>query len=445
MRSIFLLSVILIFSRIVSFSQTVDDKNINDIKKLLEDYQKYSQFTITGASIEDSYAKNFTDMFTPKLHQKIENDLLGKSGDPKDFKTIDAYRQYAVTKYPYGVDVSLNMAALEIVDDFRNGANTGYVVKVNKSITGLYMQTKFFRKSIDLFFFVSNPTEEGGSMMLTGVLNEDDFKRYYGNKTVKGLYLGVAGGYGSGLVMNMEALTNPEIYQFNYVTDIEYNVGLDIMFTRGFGLGTGVFFNNFASEYTIEGYYRQSNVTITDLDGDYYIPEFEIQQMTETRVYTTMGFPFLLKFRTGKGKAAFYWDLGVIYSMVSSGYYTLEGTSTKRGYYPEYKVLLEDVPEYGFESRSFSAEENDLELPSNRLAGYMGFGIHIPIAGGVNMKIGTHLQYGITGVDTEGISQHDYDFANFLENPGQTFLHYGGLELGISYQLSRIWSKQFRK
>ena len=112
---------------------------------------------------------------------------------------------------------------------------------------------------------------------------------------------------------------------------------------------------------------------------------------------------------------------------MTTGYYILNGESTTSGYYPDYNVLLEDIPDYGFETTSFSNEETDITIPSNALSAYTGFGVYIPLPANLSMKIGANLKYGITDMELEP--------SPVLTDPGQTFLRYGGIEIGLAYHL----------
>jgi len=432
---------LMLYVSINSFAQLIDEAKLKDITSLLKKYELYNQFTTDGNNIDATYTQNFVNLFDAILFKELYNDFAATKEESFSFGSAQEYMQIVTKNYPYGVDVTLDMAQMKVMDVFHTKTKAGYIVMVPKKNAGLYRSKTFFRGNYPLYFFISEVVgEKQSEFKISGVLDQDSYQKYQGNNTINGLYVGLKGGYGATMVYNQEA-SNTEIYQVEYQQNMNFGFELSYMFTRGFGLGTGVGMNTYSTSYSIDYYNEPSPSMLIDIDGDEYLPNVYVTDLVETDVYESIEIPLLLKFRTGKGKTAFYMDLGVIYSLIS-GYYTQEGYSTRSGYYPEWELTLEDIEEYGFYNyKSLDGTQTDLVVPSSGLSAYAAMGLSIPLSHNFYMKLGANVRYGITDMEL-GTNSHANGLADFVENPGETLLHCGGVELGLSYNLSSIWKNK---
>lgn len=441
-KNIYLIISLLVLSSI-SIAQVAGDEKTKGIKELLEKYQMYGQFTIDGNSTNTEYAQNFVALFETTSKMEVYNDMAAKKGEPFSFGSAQEYMQYVIRNYPYGIDISLDFSQMKVIDKFKLKGKEGYIVQIPKRITGLYLIKSFHRFNGTVYFFINETvTDKGAQYKIARVLDPVTYQKYDGNQRITGLYAGFSGGYGQTMIMNNSVLSATEIY-----TDLEYQYNkallfeVNYMFTRGFGLGTGIGFSTYSSAFMVNQFTSNStDITLTDEDGDTYFPLLEVNNLVETDVINSVDIPVMLKFRTGKGKTAFYIDMGVIYSMITAEY-SLQGTQTKSGYYPEYEVLLDDVEEYGFGTFSFNNEAQELKLKETaNLSAYLGMGLSIPLTGGLYMKLGVNARYGITDIGL-GQNLQPFDFSNFIKNPGSTNLIYGGAEIGLSYNFSKLFNK----
>jgi hypothetical protein len=447
MKKILTISIVLVlFAANPSIAQLIDDAKLASITDLLKKYEKFNQFTTDGNNIDAGYTQNFVNLFEPVLYKELYNDLAAGSGESSSYASAQEYMQNVTKNYPYGVDVTLDMAQMKVVDAFHSKTKNGYIVMVPKKITGLYRSKTFFRSNINLYLFISEVAGDKQSVFkIAGILDPASYKKYNGNNTIKGLYVGLSGGYGLTMVQNDAAFntlknTGEYLYQFEYQNNSSFAFELNYMFNRSFGLGTGVGMNTYSTAYSIDYYGYNADYLLTDIDNDIYYPTTEVNNMVETDVYESIEIPVLMKLRTGKGKTAFYMDLGIIYSLMS-GYYTLEGTNSRTGYYPDYLVTLENIPEYGFyNNESFDGTQTDLVVPSGGLSAYAALGLSIPLSHNFYMKLGGNMRYGITDMGL-GTNSHAFGFADFMQDPGETFLRCGGVEVGISYNLSPLLNK----
>jgi len=440
MRKIFSISAILMILGIAtSYAQLIDEAKLKDINGLLKKYELYNQFTKDGEKIDATYAQNFVTLFDVVLFQEIYNDFAASKEDPSSFVTAQEYMQMVTTNYPYGVDVTLDMTQVKVVDVFHTETQAGYIVLVPKKTAGLYRSKTLFRANNTMYLFISETKgEKQSDFKISGVLDPEGYQKYKVSNTIKGLYVGLQAGYGATMVYNQQASsTYGDLYFIEPQQNMNFGLELSYMFTRGFGLGTGFGMNTYSTNYSIDYYNEQSPSLLADIDGDEYLPYVYVTDLVETDVYESIEIPLLLKFRSGKGKTAFYMDLGIIYSFIS-GYYTQQGSSTRSGYYPEWEVTLENIPEYDFyTNKKLDATEKELVIPSNGISAYAAMGASIPLSNNFFMKLGANLRYGLSDSGL-GTNSHANGLADFVENPGETFLHGAGIEIGLSYNLSSI-------
>ncbi len=444
MKKIIAISAFLmLLGSVTSFAQLIDEAKLKDITSLLKKYELYNQFTTDGNIIDATYTQNFVNLFDAILFQELYNDFAATKEESFSFGSAQEYMQVVTKNYPYGVDVTLDMAQMKVVDVFRTKTKAGYIVMVPKKTAGLYRSKTFYRSNKSIYIFITEVAgEKQSDFKISGILDPESYQKYQGNNTIKGLYLGLQGGYGATMVYNQEAFMNyTDLYVIETQQNMNFGFELSYMFTRGFGLGTGVGTNTYSTNYSIDYFNEPSPSKLKDIDGDEYIPSIYVRDLVETDVYESIEIPLLLKFRTGKGKTAFYMDMGIIYSLIS-GYYTQEGTSTRSGYYPEWQVTLVDIPEYDFYTdKPLDATQTDLVVPSSGLSAYVAMGLSIPLSHNFYMKLGANVRYGIIDMEL-GTNSHANGLADFIEDPGDTFLHCGGVEFGISYNLSSIWKNK---
>ncbi|MFA6400103.1 MAG: hypothetical protein WCX31_00540 [Salinivirgaceae bacterium] len=439
MKKIIAISAFLmLLGSVTSFAQLIDEAKLKDITSLLKKYELYNQFTTDGNNIDATYTQNFVNLFDAILYKELYNDFAATKEESFSFGSAQEYMQVVTKNYPYGVDVTLDMTQMKVVDVFHTKTKAGYIVMVPKKTAGLYRSKTFFRSNKPIYLFITEVAgEKQSDFKISGVLDPDSYQKYQGDNTITGLYVGLSGGYGATMVYNQEAFMNSDLYLIETQQNMNFGFEVSYMFTRGFGLGTGVGMNTYSTNYSIDYFNEQSPSLLKDMDGDQYLPSVHVSNLVETDVYESIEIPLLLKLRTGKGKTAFYMDLGIVYSLIS-GYYTQEGNSTRSGYYPEWELTLEDIPEYDFYTdKSLSATQTDLVVPSSGLSAYAAMGVSIPLSRNFYMKLGANVRYGITDMEL-GTNSHANGIADFVENPGETFLHCGGVELGISYNLSSV-------
>ncbi len=417
------------------------------IKLLLKDYELYNQFTTDGASLNSDYIKNFIALFESPSKTGYFNDLSPTGSG--SFDTPELYVNFVRQFYRQGLDVTVNRDNINIVEIKLEKGKFKIFTYVSKKVIGIYNNQGINKFNKELcFIFTATTDEKGGfgNLKINGIVTKEQYASIVASRKGKGLYAGVGGMYTQTQIYDAN-IYNSGIWTAGMKSSINPQFDLNIMFTRGFGIGTGVRLAKYQTAFTLSGYNNMSDSQIKDEDGDTYQPVLSVGELIDTRTISSLDIPFMLKFRMGKGKVSFTLDMGVIYSMYSKANFNLEGSATRSGYYKDFNVTLEDIKELGFGTYNYgSGDSFDMELPANGLSGYAGLGFLFQLSPKVLMKIGTGVIYGITPFGMNNISGD-----NFYTNPdlkpsnyfnytlaapsNNTTIRSAGAEVGLIFKL----------
>jgi hypothetical protein len=257
-----------------------------------------------------------------------------------------------------------------------------------------------------------------------------------GDKKYGGLYVGLSGGYNQNVMMYPN-LNSSSIWSWQMGTSIMPTLEIHYMFNRGFGFATGVRAGNYSPGLSLKNFSGQLSSPITDDDDDLYYPIYEISNLEEVSTIKTIDIPMYVKIRAGSGKVGFYLDFGVVYSLFNSMSYTLSGTATRKGYYPDFDVVLEDIPEYNFYTNTTFSANDVMELtpPKNGFSGYASMGLSVAVYKNMMLRIGASANYGLVDM-RESVPHHSIDyFSTSGVKPGEVFLHSASVELGLYYRV----------
>jgi len=417
------------------------------IKLLLKDYELYNQFTTNGVNIDNEYIRQFYTLFETPSKTGYFNDLApsGKGS----FATPQLYTNFVVQFYKQGLDVTINRDQINIVDIKLEKGKFKIYTYISKKITGIYNNQGIYKFNNELcFIFTAMPDEKGeiSNLKINGIITKDRYAQMLSAAKGKGLYAGIGGMYNQTQIFD-DNLYKSGLWSAGMQSSINPQFDLNIMFTRGFGIGTGVRLTKYQTAFTLSGYNNLSEATIIDEDNDSYHPRLSIDELIDTRTIASLDIPFMLKFRMGKGKVSLTLDMGVIYSMYSEASFTLEGNATRSGYYPDFNAELQDIPELGFGTYNYSTDEVfEMQLPESGLSGYAGLGFLFQLSPRVLMKIGTGVIYGITPFALNNLSSETFydnpstkpsNYLNYtLANPvNNATIRSAGAEIGLIFKL----------
>ncbi len=407
------------------------------ITELIMDYQKYGQFTSNGVSLDEDYINRYRDLFD--LKEGIYNDLSFSSTG--SFSSIERYILYARQFYSQGLDITIDTDKL-IIEESSKDLN-GYKVRllVRKELVGLYSQKKIHRFEGNLYFYLTVAANSQGiitSIRINGVLSTKQFTRSIQDKKEKGLYVSATGAFAMTRIYNSN-LYNESSWTASTGKSIHPSLAITYMFNRNAGITGGIKFSTFKTSFAIRNYSNTSNQTMTDIDGETYQPVLTISSLTQSNHVNCFDIPFLVKLNSGNQKTKFYFHAGIILSFFVKSNFTLDGDLVKAGYYSQYGMTIEDIPEYGFGSLNYSSTDKyTLKMPSYNLSGYFSLGLTRMIKPGLSLMFGVSRTLGLTDLGfNQNIPENYINYA--ISNPlKRTILQSTNIEIGIIYKISDI-------
>jgi hypothetical protein len=435
--------VIILFSGIICTNVTGQDtirsqKNIlfARVTEFLDKYQLYGQFTKDGVHLDEQYINEFSLLFDNNRFKGIYDDL-SIDGKTKFSLPID-YIVYIRFFYPQGIDQVIDLKNISIVDSTVKEGYYNIIVRARKQLTGIHDTKEIHRFYGELYFFIKVSVSDVDNISrykIFGILSKEKYSKYFDSRKSRGIYLGFTEGYDLTRIYNSEVYSS-SIWSNAMVNTYNSTFDLTFMFTKGFGLGVGYSKSRYGTLFTIKDYNQTSEAIITDIDGDKYNPVFQNLNLKENNTIICYEIPFLIKTRLGKGNVKFNFNFGAVYSMIKESYFTLDGSSTIGGYYPQYFVTLTNIPEYGFgDFKYYPNVAKTMALPKKLISAHASMGLSFNIGKSFLLKIGGRIKYGLTDIGFSKI-RHSNDFNNTLTNPiTSTVLQSAGVEIGLSYKI----------
>ena len=406
-----------------------------EVERLMRTYGDQASLTADGASIDQGMVSALKGTFIETQKAVVFNDLLPPKTEGDRYLSPVAYTQYVYKNYPEGLDVQFRVEDITMEPMPVKGKYTA-VVRATKKIRGFYGGKRIHSYSGTLYFYVqtnfAGDRPQGAGISL--VADPDKHAQLQSNRSMGGLYAGLSGVYSQSLLFN-PAIFSSSTWQTSMGQGISPSIEVYYMITKGFGIGTGLRLGGYSTTLSLDGYDKQLTSTVTDADGDAYNPIYNIPHLEELSSIRTMDIPICLKFRAGKGKTGFYFDVGAVYSTFRKATYTLSGTATLKGYYQAYSVTLENIPEYSFTTTVFESEEKAMATPSSSISSFVSLGLTVMVHQDITLRLGVTSSFGLTDLlYTE--SRHPFDFYATTGLPGEkTNLLSAGVELGVYYRI----------
>ncbi len=426
----------------------------NKIKLLMDKYSEANQITSDFAKLDMKLVEQLRTSFVISSKKVVYNDLLPPKVEGSKYLTPTEYVQFAQRFYPEGIDVRVEVQDITINSkEQKKGGYYEAVVRARKVIRGFYGNARIHTFSDVLYFFVTGVMVEGkiDGLGITMVAESNKFAKVNATNRFGGMYVGLSGGYSYATISSNElsqsnwSAISPDLAPKTILPAIE----LHYMFTKGFGLGTGIKFGNYTPTLILDNLSGLQSFTLPDYadsDGDVYNPVYYIDGLEEQRTIQTFDIPFLMKFRTGSKGFSLYFDMGVVYTKYRKVSNSYSGTVTRRGYYPQYNVLFSNIEEYDYyENKVFNT--NDLYevpiqyFPSHGLSGLFSIGFSIAPFRNILIKIGATTCYGFQNdvsydQTDQSLGMPKIDFYNTTGvSMGQTLLHSFSADFGIYYRI----------
>lgn len=427
----------------------------DQVKQLMNKYSEGNRISVDFATVDFKLLEQLRTSFIATSKKIVYNDLLPEKVEGSKYLNPVEYAQFAQRYFPEGIDINVEILEITInPKEYKKGGHYEATVKAKKIVRGFYNNLRIHTFSNELYYFISGILVDGkvDGLGITRVIEAKRFAVVQANRRFSGIYVGVSGGYNYSTLFSSAFFSgdnSQSVGSWNMLPGVAIMPTLELhfMFTKGFGLATGLRIGNYAPGMVLEGMNGRVNqlfIDETDSDRDTYYPIYQTDRLVELREIQTYDIPIVMKFRTGNKAVGLYFDMGVLYTMYNSINYTYEGTVTRMGEYPAYNVTLRNIDAYDYwDNRVFNPSDAYAvqDLPKFGLSGLFAMGFSIAPYKNIMIKLGVSANFGFMNVvasdDLASPSNlpklnYYYTTGNSL---GETFLHSASVDFGIYYRV----------
>jgi hypothetical protein len=308
-------------------------------------------------------------------------------------------------------------------------------VKVTKELFGLTKQNVLHSFKGDLIFQLEAVIENGkvNNVTIAAINDNTRYKNLAADDRLRGFHLSLVGEPAQSQLSSSTLMENT-YWQQQPQVGFNFGVNFTWFFNRLFGVTVGAHKTEYVTNFLLNSFSGQSTIEMIDEDNDKYYQVYEISDLTEMNSLNYIEVPLMLNYRTGRAKTGIYLDLGLVYALSLNTSYQVEGLTNRMGYYPEYDLLLDDIPEYGFETVVLD-DAGSWQVKSSSLSGIARLGLSFPISQKIYFKVGGVAVYGIDDI-LYNKPKHNEDFISTMGIiPTSTTLLRIGLEAGVSLKL----------
>lgn len=209
------------------------------------------------------------------------------------------------------------------------------------------------------------------------------------NRPAKHPIIGVEGSMGSVFLSN-NSLNNPWEKALSWNKQVAVYFGTDRLI-KGLPLSVevGVGFRSLPMLAKLNHY--ELPTLIEDQDGDSYRPIFD--NCSEKITLNCLEVPIRLCIGQPSKKLSLYTKVGVTPSITLSSSLT-EGAYSRKGYYPDWNVTLEDIDELDFFGEGGEGKTK-VNAKKFNLWGNAAFGAYVPLTSSMLFNVGAKLDYPI--------------------------------------------------
>jgi len=160
---------------------------------------------------------------------------------------------------------------------------------------------------------------------------------------------------------------------FAYGADAEVNV------TDNIGISMGFFYSGFGTKLSAAAI-QQEQVMAVDKDGESYYLRADARELEDDIQLAYYSIPFSLKYYFMAGeKVSPFVGAGIAFHLNAKATSEMKGISTQEGYYPQYHVVLYDIPELGFLTDYRFTRKEDIDVESTFFSAEIQAGARISL------------------------------------------------------------------
>lgn len=411
----------------VSFGQTLSPLQVNkltsEVNRLLQGFEKYSAYQPEQLDKREAPAE-FLSLFDSdaSIQNFLDPGTLNREGI-----TPGEYYDYIRTGFGHGLSFKLlwntsklnrSVAADELVD--------AYVVYVPVGIRAIGMFREQVISNISEEYYVVIAFSISHELVSNASIHRIQAEKPVMNYTRKSEFL--LGVYAAPAFTRIHSRDIFADGDWDAWGEISYRAGLNLFYklSENICLYSGLGLSSYRSAYEIKGFNNFSENTIlnVDMDGDSYYEHVDAS-VTEENTLTWLDVPLGIRYSTGSKKLKFFLQGGVEFSFMLSSNYSATGNSEHQGYYPDYHVVLYDLPDYGFTTEAIDINE-DWDLNSFNLSFHVIMGAEISLGKNSRLQIGPFANTGLTDLGYDRAKHRD-DYYSLSGNPGKLTTRSAGI------------------
>lgn len=168
---------------------------------------------------------------------------------------------------------------------------------------------------------------------------------------------------------------------------------------------------------------------LIDSDNQSYDATYSSTGLSETWDASYIEIPLSVKLQLMAGKWTFYLKPGASYNVLASSSYTQNGSYSRSGYYKEFEVTFENLPEYGFYQNSRN-ESSGKPAFTSFINPFLGLGFVFPAKRGNLFMEARYYPGSLTmvkegngklfeGPENLGVLTSSYNFESMTEEAGE--------------------------
>ncbi|MFA5330447.1 MAG: outer membrane beta-barrel protein [Prolixibacteraceae bacterium] len=215
------------------------------------------------------------------------------------------------------------------------------------------------------------------------------------------------------------------------------NLGYNYFFSKNWGLGAGLGLESFQSKATLN---YQTSKSSVDTDAESFEFRTQYTDWQEKQSILLLEIPISLIYQKEMSeKLKFQFSIGPkVAFAVQSNYKTAGGTIETTGYYPQYNVILYDMPQHNFTTLT-SFPKSDTSL-NPVVSAYSNLGGLYKLNNSMDLYAGVYFDYGLSNmIDAQDKFLYQEDgvyngvFSSDLTNKVKQFAF--GFKIGMNFRL----------
>ncbi len=418
-----ILIVVYVFAGNAQESVSIIESNITD-KEVREILAKYESFYNDRLYIKDGKPDYHivNTLFTGDL--QIKNDF---SANRPEKLSLKDYIRFLEEHYDLGVHVKFS--DIRIISDRENDKERSVVISYNKENFSYYdnkeVVLKIYQERLSIIKNNKGQWRISNIELIVPPFISADLSASI-------FYPGFSLNRGGGNT-EIGAFKQEDRISYSIGIGLEYNLNDHISFSAGFNYS---FYNITLSANSV----KQDDVLSTDKDLEEYYLIAEGYDISDDIELSYFSIPILFKyyFLPEKKVSPFVGAGGEVF-INSSARSSMHGRSTQEGYYPQYHVLLYDIPELGFLTDYSFSHTQDITVSKSFFAAEIFAGARIQLfKDKIYGMLRIYYKPGLTNMIDAG----DYMFAtkaqeynSLLYANDKVMVNSFGLNFGVKFKI----------